>query len=348
MQRRRACCRSARTSAACQARRLSANGGTTPSTVNLNFNVAGLANGIYAGSIGVVAPGTTNQWTLVPVTLKVTAPPPCNYSLSKTATSVPANGGASYVNVGTSGPTCGWTAVKSDTWITITSGGAGTGNGRINYTVAANASPTQRSGSITVDNQTLVITQFGSGCSFGISPVAISTTAAGGTLPVSVAASNSACSWSASSASGLGLAPSGGAGSAAVQVTVPPNTLPGSRALTATIAGQVLTVNQSGINCTVTLSPYEATVGATGTSGSIAVTTQPGCSYDTMPGPSWIRGDLGRLRRRAGHAALRHRGQLHDRVAVGQPEHRRPDLHGQSGGPPLQHHDEHGQPGQPL
>jgi hypothetical protein len=269
---------------------LSAGSGTTPSALDLTFNVTGLANGTYAGSIAVAAPGTVDQWNLVPVMLTVAAPPPCTYTLSKTATSVPAGGTPtpSYVNV-TAGPTCAWTAVKSDSWITITSGGAGTGNGKLNYIVAANPSSAQRSGSITVANQTLVITQFGSsGCSFGINPVTVSPTAAGGMLPVSVAASNSTCSWSASSTSGLSLIPSGGAGSAVVNVTVPPNDQPAPRVLTATIAGQVFTVNQTGINCAVTLSPYEWTATATGAGGSIAVTTQNGCGYDTVLGPSWI------------------------------------------------------------
>jgi hypothetical protein len=202
---------------------LSASGGSTPLTVDLSVNVAGLAIGSYGGSVAVKAAGSVNEWTLVPVTLTVAAPPPCNYSLSKTATSVPAGGLASpsYVNV-TAGPTCAWTAVKSHDWITITSGAAGTSNGRVNYTIAANSS-TQRSGTITVQGQTLTITQFGSGCSFGINPVTLSATAAGGIVPVSVAASNSTCSWSASSGSGLGLSPSGGAGSTVVNVTVPPN-----------------------------------------------------------------------------------------------------------------------------
>ena len=50
---------------------------------------------------------------------------------------------------------CGWTAVSSDpSWLTITQGGSGTGNGTIKYSVAAHSSTSRRTGMITVAGRT--------------------------------------------------------------------------------------------------------------------------------------------------------------------------------------------------
>jgi RHS repeat-associated protein len=54
---------------------------------------------------------------------------------------------------------CGWTATSNDPWIIITSGGNGTGDGVVNYSVADNGGNNPRTGSITVAGQTVTITQ---------------------------------------------------------------------------------------------------------------------------------------------------------------------------------------------
>lgn len=48
-------------------------------------------------------------------------------------------------------------------WITITSGSNGTGNGTVNYSVAANPATSQRTGTITVNGQIHTVTQAGTG-----------------------------------------------------------------------------------------------------------------------------------------------------------------------------------------
>jgi hypothetical protein len=56
----------------------------------------------------------------------------------------------------------------------------------------------------------------------------------------------------------------------------------------ATIAGQTLTVNQSGVDCPISLGSSSAVAPASGYDGSVAVSTGPACHYDTVTGPSWI------------------------------------------------------------
>ena len=56
---------------------------------------------------------------------------------------------------------CIWTATSNVSWITITSGNSGTGNGLVNYLVSAN-SGSQRIGTMTIGGQTFTVSQEGS------------------------------------------------------------------------------------------------------------------------------------------------------------------------------------------
>jgi hypothetical protein len=67
-------------------------------------------------------------------------------------------GGTGAVDV-TSPGGCSWTAVSNAGWITINSGGSGTGNGQVSYQVSPSSS--SRTGTITVANQTLTVNQAG-------------------------------------------------------------------------------------------------------------------------------------------------------------------------------------------
>ena len=52
-------------------------------------------------------------------------------------------------------------ASNNTSWITITSGSSGTGNGTVTYNVTANTSTTSRPGTLTIAGQTLNVTQAG-------------------------------------------------------------------------------------------------------------------------------------------------------------------------------------------
>jgi hypothetical protein len=57
---------------------------------------------------------------------------------------------------------CSWAAESNDSWITITSGNSGTGNGTVSYSVSANTTENARIGSITIGGQGLDIFQVSS------------------------------------------------------------------------------------------------------------------------------------------------------------------------------------------
>jgi CSLREA domain-containing protein/uncharacterized repeat protein (TIGR01451 family) len=91
---------------------------------------------------------------------------------------------------------CSWTAVSNDSWIVISSGSSGSGNGTVGYVVSPNASPNQRQGTITVAGLTFTVTQAGNNCTYSISPTSVSLpeTATTGSVDVTTPAN---CEWKA-------------------------------------------------------------------------------------------------------------------------------------------------------
>ncbi len=84
----------------------------------------------------------------------------CSYSVTPTSVSAQATGSPYTVTV-TSGSGCSWSAATTASWIAITSGASGSGNGGVNFTVAVNTAATQRTGTLTVAGQTVTVTQAG-------------------------------------------------------------------------------------------------------------------------------------------------------------------------------------------
>ncbi len=85
----------------------------------------------------------------------------CVTSLSPTTQNIAGSGGTGSFNVNAPG-SCNWTAVPSNGFVTITSGATGSGNGTVNFSVAANSGP-QRTATIIVGGQVFNITQAGGG-----------------------------------------------------------------------------------------------------------------------------------------------------------------------------------------
>jgi len=84
----------------------------------------------------------------------------CNSSISPTSKlNVGRLGGSFSISV-SANSTCSWTAQSNDSWISITSGGSGTGNGTCNYSVSQNNTGSIRNGSIYIANRTFDVKQF--------------------------------------------------------------------------------------------------------------------------------------------------------------------------------------------
>jgi len=126
------------------------SGGIQTVLLNSGVNISSFGED-EAGEIYVVGLGGT-------VHRIAAATSPWPVSISPTAESFAAGGGAGNVAV-TVAAGCQWTAASNVPWITIISGSSGTGNGTVNFSVAANGNPFLLSGTISISNQILTIVE---------------------------------------------------------------------------------------------------------------------------------------------------------------------------------------------
>jgi Viral BACON domain/Putative binding domain, N-terminal len=215
----------------------------------------------------------------------------CSYAISPTSLLAPAAGGSFPVSV-TAGAACLWTATPDASWITITGGPSGTGNGSVSFSVAANTGPA-RTGTIHIADKEFAVTQAAppAQCTFALSATAQTLPAnAGAGASVSVT-TTSDCAWTASSnVPWITItSPSSTTGNGIVSFSVTAN--PGAqRTGTLTIAGQTHTVTQSAaVTCTYAINPTSQTVASGGGAGTaIAVTATAGCAWTATSNAAWL------------------------------------------------------------
>jgi carboxypeptidase family protein/all-beta uncharacterized protein/BACON domain-containing protein len=85
----------------------------------------------------------------------------CQFTLTSATTAVPFGGGNGTIQVVPNVAACPWTATVSPAapWITITAGGAGTGNGTVALNFAANPTAQPRVGTVSVGTAVVTLTQ---------------------------------------------------------------------------------------------------------------------------------------------------------------------------------------------
>lgn len=168
-----------------------------------------------------------------------------------------------------------WTAFTETSWIKITSGSKGTGNGTVSYSVSANPGPGSRTGQVIVDSKGFIITQAAppSSCTYSLSPTSRNHGPGTDILESGevYVATGAGCAWTAkSNASWIAIVScvmdpdgnkasdySGGStGSGYVCYRLSPNPGPNSRTGTITIAGKTFKVTQAAptTSCVYTLS----------------------------------------------------------------------------------------------
>jgi hypothetical protein len=212
----------------------------------------------------------------------------CRFDLQPTSQNMGAEGGSgSFTVEAPSG--CSWTPAASHDWITITNGGSRTGNGSVDFSVAPNTAGV-RDGTISVSGQAFAILQSAPSCRFQLSAITGSFGGAGGSGTVSVTAA-SACAWTATTnvpwVSIVGEA--GGSGNGTVSFTVQANTGPARNGIL-TIGGQRFTVTQLQAQCSYSISPAGQTFSAAGGQGTVTVSTNSSCTWNTSDVPVWVTG----------------------------------------------------------
>lgn len=218
-----------------------------PTTITLNVSTATAA----AGTKNITITNPDGQSVTGGSVLTVGQ---CSYTAAPTTQNVAAAGGTGTVNVTTTAD-CGWTAASNVSWINVTAGTPGKGNGPVSYTVAANIANVARTGTLTIAGQTVTVTQAeGPGCVFALDPATASFSSDGGSGSIKVTTPTE-CAWTATTSdSFIRLITTGsGAGNSTVNYTVAASASPVPRTGRINIGGATYTINQEG-------APYEIAI----------------------------------------------------------------------------------------
>jgi len=131
-----------------------ANNVSSNFTVNSATQItATVPNGAASGPITISKPNCPDVTTAAFTVNRV-----CAFAIAPTSQFFLSGGGNGGVNVMTE-TGCAWMAVSNAPWITITGGANGSGAGKVDYSVAADASGAMRSGTMTIAGQTFTVRQ---------------------------------------------------------------------------------------------------------------------------------------------------------------------------------------------
>ena len=263
----------------------------SPSWISVTTGAGPNTSGNGAVTFQVAANATTaartGSLTVAGKTVNVNQVGTCDVTLAPTGVSAAAAASTGLVGVAT-GATCPWSATSSAAWLTVTSGGSGTGNGTVGYSMTANTGAA-RTASLTIGGRQFSVQQAAPGCSVSLSPTNTALTPGIAFRGITVTA-GAGCAWTTTNTASWITITSGasGTGNGSVFFNVAANNTSAERTATLTIGGQQATVTQAGQGCAITLSPVSVTVAATGSSASVTVAGSIACSWTATSSVQWI------------------------------------------------------------
>lgn len=260
---------------------------TATSNVNwiaITSGTSGTGNASVQFTVEATTASRAGTLTIAGQSFTVNQTQSCAVSIASTAANVASAAGNGAVNVMAPNG-CTWTAIAGVSWITITSGNAGSGNGTVSFSVAANTGGT-RTGTITISGQLYTVSQAGS-CSYSVAPGTQNIQVSGGAGSLTVNTTQG-CAWTASSSASWVALTSGasGTGNAAINFTAAANTGP-PRSATIAVQDQTATIQQAS-GCVYSLQPTSQTVGASPSTGSVALIVTAGCTWTAIAQSSWL------------------------------------------------------------
>ena len=86
--------------------------------------------------------------------------PGCTYSILPSSQPIPAAGGGGSITVDTTAG-CNWAVAEGESWLTVTSGASGTGDGTVNYSATSNSVCGARTALMSVGGQPFIVNQAG-------------------------------------------------------------------------------------------------------------------------------------------------------------------------------------------
>ncbi|MBF0329138.1 MAG: BACON domain-containing protein [Nitrospirae bacterium] len=214
---------------------------------------------------------------------------PCTYSINPQGQAFSSFKGSGSVVVAAFPEYCVWDAFSSDSWLSVSFGDKGMGNGVVYYGVAENAGSAARVGTIKIAGYTFPVTQEGVQCNFVLSKSAHNFGVSGGEGDVMVSTIDPKCPRDVVSNADWIKITSGdsGTGSGTIGFSVPANT-GAPRKSTFTVSGRPFTVSQ-GSDCAYAISPLSKSFSLSGGSGEIEVkTSMSTCKWDAASEVEWI------------------------------------------------------------
>jgi len=213
---------------------------------------------------------------------------PCGVRLSPSSRSHGYGATTGQVSL-TTGTTCPWAVSNPNSWLTVQSAASGQGNSTLVYAVEENPAPFERVAVLTIQGQSLILTQRAAVCTLDLSPSSRlhGYGASTGTVALTTIAG---CPWSAVNTNPWITLPEGssGFGSGSLVYVLGPNPHPTERTGLVMIADQTLTIRQRALPCTQAISPTNRVHGYGGSTGTIAVATSDACSWNVINTNSWI------------------------------------------------------------
>jgi hypothetical protein len=251
------------------------------------FDTLSTTPGTYAVFARITAGGHTRYlYATEPLTIR---PPPCTYSTSPAERSHAAAGGSGSVSI-TTRSDCEWTATSGCGWVQVTGIASGEGNGSVAYVVQPNPGCAPRTCTLTIAGRTFIVRQQGGAGTFSLASPGASHGPGAESGTVSVIASGSDCTWSATVNCGWVRMTSGaggvGSGTADYSVDANPDCIP--RSCTLTVAGNTFTVNQAAGSGTFMISPSSRNYSSGTANGNVSVTSGIGCDWTAMSNDGWI------------------------------------------------------------
>lgn len=223
----------------------------------------------------------------VTVTQDAAPAPSCTYTVGPLPQSVPATASAASFAV-TAPAGCAWTASSNTSWLGITAGLPGSGNGFLSFGASANTLTSPRTGTLTIAGQTVTVIQAAAECAYAVTPTSHRIAAGGGTA-LGAVTSTSGCAWTTSSPVSWLTVSGGRTGTGDYTLTAAPNTGTVERSVVVTIAGTSVAVTQPAPQlCRVTVAVTSLSVGETASNGSVDVTAGIGCAWTASSSEPWL------------------------------------------------------------
>ena len=213
----------------------------------------------------------------------------CAYTVSPTTQNMSSDGGSTFLTVtNAQGTDCTFTAVSNTGFLTVSA----VTSTSVTVAVAANTG-VARSGTLTIADQAVTVTQDGVPCLYSVSPTTVSAQPGGDTVTFTVSRTQGGgCSWTAVSNTAWLAVLSGASGSTdsgTVTVSVAANGY-NARDGSLTIAGNTVKVTQPAISCAHTVTPTNASVPASGgtVTFTLSIPQGPTCVWHVTISGGWL------------------------------------------------------------